>query len=629
MGAAAIWAPSMPPLDTVADNVGADAPGWRNQLAEPPTSTTWPSTCSSPVRRTGCPAAVAHGLGLAQLRGLRQPERRHHVVAGQVITISNTGAANATGMSYPAAPAHFGRTTTCTGTLAAGGVVHRHLHVQRRRRRVRSAPLTRSRAAAAPTCQISLSGTGVSGDAQPCGLARQRGLRVGGRRPDVVDAVDHGQQFRRRRRQWHRLLQSEQRRVPGHREHVRRDACGRGVLRLQPRLQPGGRRRGQRHAVHQLHRRLDLGCDERLRCCGSGRHAQCDARLARVRQRYRGQYQRRADGDDQQHRRCRSERHRNNQQQRGRVPGERQHVRRHAGRGRVVHPERELQALGCGRRQFQSHGQLFRWNAGFRQPLGTGTAPASANVIATPTTLAFGTITVGTTSATQAVTLSNTGTAQATGIGFANSNAAEFVVSGNTCGATLQCGRQLHAQRRLRAERRRVRTARRCRSARRGAVPRSRCPAPAPRPRARACRRRRRCSRSATWPSGRRARLTAITISNTGSGAADRPCDVEQQRAEFLVSGNTCAGALNAGATCTLNVAYAPSAAGSDSATLTFNYAGGGSCRSRFPAPAPRSRRRRGRPALDARGGRRCPTRRSARRARRSRSRSATSARSR
>ena len=36
--------------------------------------------------------------------------------------------------------------------------------------------------------------------------------------------------------------------------------------------------------------------------------------------------------------------------------------------------------------------------------------------------------------------LSNTGAAAATGLAFANTNAAEFAISGNTCGTTLAAG---------------------------------------------------------------------------------------------------------------------------------------------------------------------------------------------
>jgi hypothetical protein len=39
---------------------------------------------------------------------------------GQTVTLTNTGGASATGMTYGAAPAGFSRTTTCTATIAAG-----------------------------------------------------------------------------------------------------------------------------------------------------------------------------------------------------------------------------------------------------------------------------------------------------------------------------------------------------------------------------------------------------------------------------------------------------------------------------------------------------------------------------
>ena len=57
-----------------------------------------------------------------------------------------------------------------------------------------------------------------------------------------------------------------------------------------------------------------------------------------------------------------------------------------------------------------------------------------------PTTLAFGTVTLGTTAPAKSVTVTNSGGAAANGVAFANSNAAEFPVSGNTCGTAIAAG---------------------------------------------------------------------------------------------------------------------------------------------------------------------------------------------
>ena len=71
---------------------------------------------------------------------------------------------------------------------------------------------------------------------------------------------------------------------------------------------------------------------------------------------------------------------------------------------------------------------------------GTGTAAPTSNLQATPATVAFGNVTVGQTSAATTITINNSGGAAATTVALANSNAAEFIVSSNTCGATIGNG---------------------------------------------------------------------------------------------------------------------------------------------------------------------------------------------
>jgi hypothetical protein len=71
---------------------------------------------------------------------------------------------------------------------------------------------------------------------------------------------------------------------------------------------------------------------------------------------------------------------------------------------------------------------------------GAGTAAASASLSASPPLAAFGNVELGETSAAIAITVTNTGSGAATGLSLANSNGAEFLVSGNTCGATLAPG---------------------------------------------------------------------------------------------------------------------------------------------------------------------------------------------
>jgi hypothetical protein len=71
---------------------------------------------------------------------------------------------------------------------------------------------------------------------------------------------------------------------------------------------------------------------------------------------------------------------------------------------------------------------------------GTGTSTASASLSASPTLVAFGNVTVGQTSGATTVTIRNTGSAAATGVNFANSNAARFPITANTCGASIGSG---------------------------------------------------------------------------------------------------------------------------------------------------------------------------------------------
>jgi two-component sensor histidine kinase len=60
----------------------------------------------------------------------------------------------------------------------------------------------------------------------------------------------------------------------------------------------------------------------------------------------------------------------------------------------------------------------------------------------TPTKLSFGTVTVGTTSAAQSVTVANKGTVGVSFTGFAilGTNAADFLISSNSCGSSLAAG---------------------------------------------------------------------------------------------------------------------------------------------------------------------------------------------
>jgi hypothetical protein len=65
-----------------------------------------------------------------------------------------------------------------------------------------------------------------------------------------------------------------------------------------------------------------------------------------------------------------------------------------------------------------------------------------------------------------------------------------------------------------------------------------------------------------------------ITLANSGTADATGLTSTSSNNVEFPVT-STCGSTLAAGASCTLNVAYAPNAAGAASATLTIGYTGG------------------------------------------------------
>ena len=69
--------------------------------------------------------------------------------------------------------------------------------------------------------------------------------------------------------------------------------------------------------------------------------------------------------------------------------------------------------------------------------------------------------------------------------------------------------------------------------------------------------------------------ITTVTISNVGTAAATGVSFANSNATEFLVSGNTCSTTINAGASCSLGIAFKPSAAGVRSGTLTVNRSGG------------------------------------------------------
>jgi hypothetical protein len=206
---------------------------------------------------------------------------------------------------------------------------------------------------------------------------------------------------------------------------------------------------------------------------------------------------------------------------------------------------------------------------------GTGVSAPAASLSASPTSLSFGNNTVGTTSATHSIVVSNMGGAAATAIAFANSNAARFPLQANTCGATLNPGATCtlniaYAPNAANTDTGIITLS----SAGAGniaislsgtgiAAPSASLSAAPP------------LAAFGTVTVGQTSAAIAITVRNTGGGAATGLSLANSSSAEFLVSGNTCGVTLPSGASCGLSVAYAPKTLGAHSATLMWTFSGG------------------------------------------------------
>ena len=201
--------------------------------------------------------------------------------------------------------------------------------------------------------------------------------------------------------------------------------------------------------------------------------------------------------------------------------------------------------------------------------------PAAApNVSANPTSLSFGNVNVGATSATQIVTVTNAGPGNATGLTYGNTNAAEFLAT-KTCGASISAGATCTITLSYKPSAAGADSASYtitgtgvnvsiALSGNGGAAPAANLQASPP------------VLSFGNITVGQTSAAIAVTVSNSGGAAASSVTLNNSNAAEFLVIGNTCGTTINAGASCALNVAYAPSATGTDNATLTLNYGGGG-----------------------------------------------------
>jgi len=210
---------------------------------------------------------------------------------------------------------------------------------------------------------------------------------------------------------------------------------------------------------------------------------------------------------------------------------------------------------------------------------GTGTSAASPSLSAAPPIAAFGNVNVGQSSSPITVTVNNTGTGMATGIAMANSNAAEFVVSGSTCGATLNPGASCTLTVTYTPSGAGSDSATLTWNyAGGGSLSVSMSGAGttvAPPPGTGQLS----MVASVAMPDttlGTSSAPRAVTLSNTGTVAVSVTSITSSNAGEFAVGGSTC-GSVAAGAACSFNLTFAPSAAGARSATVTIASNGNGS----------------------------------------------------
>ena len=204
---------------------------------------------------------------------------------------------------------------------------------------------------------------------------------------------------------------------------------------------------------------------------------------------------------------------------------------------------------------------------------GAGVAPATPNVSASPLSLAFGSVTVGQTSGPQAIIVSNTGTGNATNMVYP-STPANFNRSGTCSGATLSAGATCTvvftfsptAAADTNATYTITGGGRTMAIAMSGTGTESATPSLSATPSSLSF---------GTVAPGTSSTQQSITLTNYGAAAATGLSLTNTNSLEFPVSGHTCGTTLGPGATCQLLVAYAPSGAGFDNASLVWSYGSG------------------------------------------------------
>jgi hypothetical protein len=202
-------------------------------------------------------------------------------------------------------------------------------------------------------------------------------------------------------------------------------------------------------------------------------------------------------------------------------------------------------------------------------------AGGTAMITVAPAAFTFAAVqNVGSTSAATTITVSNTGTAPATGLSIANNNAAEFPAT-NNCPATLANGASCTISASFSPSAAGSRSAALSVNSNVGTtfvalagtgsvVAPGVLSMPAP-------------FAFASQTIGAAGPPHAFSLSNTGGTAVTISSVVSGNAAEFAISGSTCAGSVAAGGSCTFSVTFTPSGAGARNGSITVTSTGTGS----------------------------------------------------
>ncbi len=207
--------------------------------------------------------------------------------------------------------------------------------------------------------------------------------------------------------------------------------------------------------------------------------------------------------------------------------------------------------------------------------IGQQCPPATASVAASPTSINFGSVANGSTSASTLVTVTNSGGGNATGLAYTNSASTKWIVTGSTCGATIAAGASCSfsiaykpaAAGATDSGTYTASTANGFTISLSGSSPAGATPA----------------NLQATPGSAAFGNVTvgssssaqAISIRNLGSTGATSVTFANSNSARFAISGQSCTTTLAGGATCGFNLTYTPSAVASDTGSITVGYTGG------------------------------------------------------